>query len=104
MKFPLLYIKSLLTVPYDQAAQRRLAWTSQWMVRENGYSMQHGTRPQTLGYGLSDSPVGLLAWIYEKLVRWTDEYPWTDDEGTPFISCFSGPSTAVLTEPATRSP
>ena len=37
--------------------------------------------PQTLGYSLADSPVGLLAWIYEKLVTWTDEYPWDDDEG-----------------------
>ncbi len=39
------------------------------------------TRPQTLGYGLGDSPVGMLAWIYEKLVQWTDSYPWTDEEG-----------------------
>ena len=92
MKFPLLYIKSLLTVPYDQAAQRRLAWTSQWMVRENGYSMQHGTRPQTLGYGLSDSPVGLLAWIYEKLINWTDKYEWDDDEGKSHTTHSYSPS------------
>ena len=39
------------------------------------------TRPQTLGYSLADSPVGMLAWIYEKLVQWTDSYPWTDEEG-----------------------
>jgi hypothetical protein len=42
---------------------------------------EQATRPQTLGYSLADSPVGLLAWIYEKLVEWTDGYPWTDDEG-----------------------
>ena len=52
-----------------------------------GYMRQQSTRPQTLGYGLSDSPVGLLGWIYEKLVAWTDKYPWTDDEGT--LSLFS---------------
>ena len=46
-----------------------------------GYFMEQATKPQTLGYGLADSPVGLLAWVYEKLVGWTDEYPWTDDEG-----------------------
>ncbi|KAH9035718.1 Alpha/Beta hydrolase protein, partial [Lactarius pseudohatsudake] len=40
------------------------------------------TKPQTIGYSLADSPVGLLAWIYEKLVTWTDAYPWTDDEST----------------------
>ncbi|KAI0681796.1 hypothetical protein C8T65DRAFT_598070, partial [Cerioporus squamosus] len=34
-------------------------------------------------YSLADSPVGLLAWIYEKLVAWSDDYPWTDDEGKP---------------------
>ena len=47
-----------------------------------GYSTEQSTRPQTLGYSLADSPVGLLAWIYEKLVAWTDKYPWTEDEGT----------------------
>ena len=46
-----------------------------------GYSAEQSTQPQTLGYGLADSPVGLLAWIYEKLVRWTDDYKWDDDEG-----------------------
>jgi hypothetical protein len=35
---------------------------------------------KTLAYGLTDSPTALLAWIYEKLHRWTDEYPWTPDE------------------------
>lgn len=44
------------------------------------YSQIQSTRPHTLGYGLADSPVGLLAWIYEKLHEWTDAYPWTDDE------------------------
>ena len=43
--------------------------------------VEQSTRPQTIGYSLADSPVGLLAWIYEKLVTWTDEYPWEDDEG-----------------------
>ncbi|KAI0286258.1 hypothetical protein BC826DRAFT_972752 [Russula brevipes] len=33
-------------------------------------------------YGLTDSPVGLLAWIYEKLVQWSDSYPWINGEGS----------------------
>ena len=45
-----------------------------------GYYAEQMTQPQTLGYGLADSPVGLLSWIYEKLVNWTDNYPWDDDE------------------------
>lgn len=38
----------------------------------NGYSQQQATRPQTLGYGLVDSPVGQAMWIYEKFREWTD--------------------------------
>lgn len=39
---------------------------------ESGYAKQQSTRPQTLGYGLTDSPVGQLAWILEKFWAWTD--------------------------------
>lgn len=39
---------------------------------EAGYSKQQATRPQTLGYGLADSPVGQMAWIVEKLCAWSD--------------------------------
>ena len=46
-----------------------------------GYCAEQTTKPQTLGYSLADSPVGMLAWIYEKLVSITDSYPWEDDEG-----------------------
>jgi epoxide hydrolase len=38
----------------------------------SGYSAEQGTRPQTIGYSLTDSPVGLCAWIAEKLWAWTD--------------------------------
>ena len=66
-----------------------------------GYFHQQATKPQTIGYSLADSPVGLLAWIYEKLVSWTDEYPWDDDEGQQCVlDCYqvdSDPPAAVLT-------
>lgn len=39
---------------------------------DSGYSHQQSTRPQTLGYGLADSPVGQAMWIYEKFWRWMD--------------------------------
>jgi pimeloyl-ACP methyl ester carboxylesterase len=42
-----------------------------------GYSKQQSTRPQTLGYGLVDSPAGQCAWIVEKL------HAWSDDDGHP---------------------
>jgi len=40
--------------------------------KEMGYYIQQMTRPQTLGYGLADSPSGQAAWIYEKFHAWTD--------------------------------
>jgi pimeloyl-ACP methyl ester carboxylesterase len=39
----------------------------------SGYSAMQATRPQTVGYGLSDSPAGLAAWMGEKLWSWTDQ-------------------------------
>jgi pimeloyl-ACP methyl ester carboxylesterase len=39
---------------------------------DSGYSKQQATRPQTLGYGLADSPSGQAAWILEKFWAWTD--------------------------------
>lgn len=45
---------------------------------DSGYSTQQRTRPQTLGYGLVDSPVGLAGWIFEKM------WAWTDNAGSPF--------------------
>ncbi len=43
-----------------------------WLKEETGYQAIQGTRPQTLAFGLSDSPVGLAAWIVEKYRAWTD--------------------------------
>jgi len=47
----------------------RRAYFSQ---NERGYQRIQGTRPQTLGYGLNDSPAGLAAWIIEKYRKWCD--------------------------------
>lgn len=38
----------------------------------NGYAVEQSTRPQTIGYGLTDSPAGQAAWIYEKFAEWSD--------------------------------
>lgn len=45
---------------------------------DSGYSTQQRTRPQTVGYGLVDSPVGLAGWIFEKI------WAWTDNQGSPY--------------------
>jgi pimeloyl-ACP methyl ester carboxylesterase len=49
-----------------------LATTAEHARRGMGYSTQQSTRPQTLGYGLVDSPAGQCAWIIEKFAAWTD--------------------------------
>ncbi|MBV8030872.1 MAG: epoxide hydrolase [Betaproteobacteria bacterium] len=43
-----------------------------FLKEETGYQWIQGTRPQTLAYGLTDSPAGLAAWIVEKFRAWTD--------------------------------
>lgn len=52
--------------------QRYQAEIRHWLKEETGYLTQQGTRPQTLAYGLTDSPLGLAAWIAEKFHAWTD--------------------------------
>ncbi|MBE7177564.1 MAG: alpha/beta fold hydrolase [Mucilaginibacter polytrichastri] len=44
----------------------------EWQQKEGAYSMIQATKPQTLAYALTDSPVGLAAWIIEKFHRWSD--------------------------------
>lgn len=44
----------------------------QWWYMEGAYGMIQSTKPQTLGYGLNDSPVGLASWILEKFYTWSD--------------------------------
>ncbi len=56
----------------DEADKRALAGAAYYQQWGAGYSKQQSTRPQTLGYGLVDSPVGQAAWIIEKFYEWTD--------------------------------
>jgi pimeloyl-ACP methyl ester carboxylesterase len=61
--------------PADSATEPEhayLAARAAWLEAEGGYSHMHGTKPQTLAYGLSDSPTGLAAWILEKFRTWSD--------------------------------
>src|SRR3954453_23931810 len=52
--------------------QGAIAALMHYQKQEAGYSTQQSTRPQTLGYGLVDSPAGQAAWIVEKFWAWTD--------------------------------
>jgi len=53
----------------ERAALADLERAREW---DSGYSTEQATRPQTVGYGLVDSPAGLCAWIVEKFWAWTD--------------------------------
>ncbi|MFD0502917.1 hypothetical protein ACFQ0G_08455 [Streptomyces chiangmaiensis] len=66
----------------------------------SGYSAMMVTRPQTVGYGLTDSPAGLAAWIYDKFAAWTDsggdpERVLTKDEMLDDITLYWVTNTAV---------
>lgn len=52
--------------------QKALADIKYYFDSDSGYAMIQKTRPQSLGYGLADSPAAQAAWIYEKFHRWTD--------------------------------
>jgi pimeloyl-ACP methyl ester carboxylesterase len=58
--------------PLSEAERAYLAKRKDWDDRERGYSAIQSTRPQTLGYGLNDTPAGLAAWILEKWRSWAD--------------------------------
>jgi len=57
------------TTPEELHAIERMQYYVEW---DSGYSTQQKSRPQTVGYGLSDSPAGQAAWILEKFWAWTD--------------------------------
>jgi pimeloyl-ACP methyl ester carboxylesterase len=62
-----------------------LARIEAWNRDEGAYMHQHRTRPHSLAFGLSDSPVGLLAWILEKYRAWSDR---GSGEALPFADDF----------------
>ena len=70
-KNPLFALQHMI-IPYTAREKHGIS-RSKWFDDEGfGYNLLQGTKPQTLGYGLTDSPVALLSWIYEKLHDWTD--------------------------------
>ncbi len=61
------------------AERKRLERREQIVKTGRGYAEMQSSRPQTLAYGLNDSPVGQLAWIVEKFKEWTDSKDWPED-------------------------
>src|SRR5260370_13932719 len=56
----------------SEEEQQYLARPQHSSQAEGGYAIEQATKPQTVGYGLTDSPVGHLAWIVEKFKTWSD--------------------------------
>ena len=82
-------------------------------ANETGYSQLQGTKPQTLGYSLNDSPAGLAAWIVEKFRTWSDsggdvEKKFTKDELLTNVTIYwvteTGPSSVRLYYENRRDP
>lgn len=101
-KSPLGFVRFLTThmlnlyTPQEQAGLK----AAQRYQDDGGYYLHMmRTRPRTVGAMIADSPVALLAWIYEKLVAWTDDYPWTDQEVCEWVSLYwysrAGPAASV---------
>ena len=70
--------------PAGLSAEERIAYEAarDLATRGVGFRAIMGTRPQTIGYSLADSPVGLAAWFYEKFAEWTG----TDSEPEPTLT------------------
>ncbi|MGW8813019.1 epoxide hydrolase family protein [Gordonia terrae] len=58
----------------DAEEERFHAHNAEYFETGHGYSAQQSTRPQALGYGLEDSPVGLAGWILDKFASWVDHH------------------------------
>ena len=61
--------------PFTGLSETEIAeqeWKRNYDAHESGYQAIQGTKPQTLAYGLTDSPAGLAAWIIEKFRTWSD--------------------------------
>ena len=84
MVFGRLVLSKLL---YSSKEQRGLVKAQEFFKSKRGYAQIQGTRPQSLGFGLGDSPVGLLAWFLEKYHDWMDltHYKPSDDEILTFV-------------------
>jgi epoxide hydrolase len=72
LTIPLAVPSPLPTQGTTQAEQDAIDALTQSRADGGGYSHEQATRPQTIGYALDDSPIGLAAWIYEKFQAWTD--------------------------------
>ncbi|RBQ82610.1 hypothetical protein VDGD_00778 [Verticillium dahliae] len=82
---------------YDERDLKNMERTNWFAAHERGYQRLQETKCVTLGYGLHDSPIAILAWMVGKLKSWTDDYPWTKEEliNWKFMHYQGSPSAAM---------
>ncbi|KXT04230.1 hypothetical protein AC579_8345 [Pseudocercospora musae] len=88
-KTPISFLQAIAGIALSSQVRAHLAHTQKYLSEGDGYLKEQDTKCQTLGYSLTDSPIGLLAWIYEKLHTWSDNYPWTEEEVCEWISIYA---------------
>ena len=80
---------NLLSVPkpgfvsepeYTEFEKRSLQQHEHFATKEFAYYLVQNSKPRTFGFALHDSPVGMLAWMADKLFTWSDSYPWSPVE------------------------
>ena len=79
--------------PLTDDEQALITQRAKWFDDEGGYNHIQGTKPQTLAYGLNDSPAGLASWIVEKYRMWSDcggdvERSYTKDELLTIVTIY----------------
>lgn len=72
LNLPILFPPPLAEGEPTAEEQAAIAQLINYDAQLSGYAKEQTTRPQTIGYGLDDSPIGLAAWMYEKFGEWTD--------------------------------
>ncbi|KMS53003.1 epoxide hydrolase family protein [Sphingobium cupriresistens] len=72
LNMPLVFPEAGDFADLTPAEARTVERMQYYQDHDAGYAKLQGTRPQTIGYALADSPVGQAAWIYEKFQAWTD--------------------------------
>jgi pimeloyl-ACP methyl ester carboxylesterase len=100
LRAPLLFLKFLI-LPWTAAEKKGLGKGRRYIVDGNGYYRIQATRPLTMAYLLSDSPAGLLGYVWEKLRLWSEnaDEAFTDDEVLDWMSVYwfskAGPGASV---------
>lgn len=77
LNMPLVFPEQSDFADLTEVEQAAVASMTFYQEKDSAYAKLQGTRPQTIGYALANSPVAQAAWLYEKF------YAWTDNDGTP---------------------